>query len=237
MDLETNRRFWDEKAQENAYWYVSSYGPYEERNLADFWNSGSLIWRDLKAALPYQPGPADVVVEIGCGVGRLTRAMAPEVGEIHALDLSAEMLARAQTLGLGNVSFHQSDGQSLTGLPDSCAHLVLAYCVFQHLPSEEVLGNYLREMARVARPGGLIAFTLTPRTWHARIETLFRLRRWLEERLHVRGPRGLYQRAWVGIRPGQATVRRLSPVPIRDVLLHGDKWLFQGRKDERTVTP
>jgi ubiquinone/menaquinone biosynthesis C-methylase UbiE len=232
MDLETNRRFWDEKAQENPYWYVSSYGPYEERNLADFWNSGSLIWRDLKRALPYQPAPADVVVEIGCGVGRLTRAMAPEVGRIHALDLSAEMLARAQALGLDNVSFHQSDGQSLTGLPDNHADLVLAYCVFQHLPSERVLGAYLREMVRVARPGGLIAFTLTPRTWHARIELLFRVRRWLKESLHVGGPRGLYQRAWLGIRPSRAAVRRLSPLPIQHLVLHGDKWLFRCRKGE-----
>jgi ubiquinone/menaquinone biosynthesis C-methylase UbiE len=237
MNLEANRRFWDEKAQENAYWYVSSYGPYEERNLADFWSSGSLIWRDLKVALNYEPGPNDIVVEIGCGVGRLTRAMAPEVGTIHALDLSAEMLARAQALGLGNVSFHQSDGQSLAGLPDNHAHLVLAYCVFQHLPSDEVLGDYLREMVRVARPGGLVAFTLTPRPWHARMEILFRARRWLKEHLHVGGPRGLYQRAWLGIRPSRAAVCQLSPVPIRDSLLHGDKWLFQGRKDERTIAP
>jgi hypothetical protein len=54
MDLEANRRFWDAKAQENAYWYVSSYGPYEERNLEDFWKSGPLIWRDLKAATEMQ---------------------------------------------------------------------------------------------------------------------------------------------------------------------------------------
>ena len=31
-------------------------------------------------------------MEIGCGVGRLTRAIAPEVGIVFAFDLSAEML-------------------------------------------------------------------------------------------------------------------------------------------------
>jgi ubiquinone/menaquinone biosynthesis C-methylase UbiE len=230
MKLEANRRFWDAKAQENAYWYVSSYGPYDERNLDDFWNSGPRIWNDLKAALGYRPGPADVVVEIGCGVGRLTRAMAPEVGRIHALDLSTEMLARAGELALANVSFHQADGQSLAGLPDDTADLVLAYCVFQHLPSEEVLGGYLKEMLRVARPGGVVAFTLTPRTWHARVPILFRLRRWLKERVDGRGPRGLYKRAWLGIRPGKATVRRLSPAPLQDVVLDQHRWLFFFRK-------
>jgi len=231
VNLEANRRFWDEKAQENAYWYVSSYGPYAERNLADFWNSGTLIWRDLKSALAYAPSPSDVVVEIGCGVGRLTRAIAPEVGKVHALDLSPEMLERARELHLDNVALHPSDGQTLAGLPDGFAHLVLAYCVFQHLPSEQILAGYLQEMLRVARPGGLIAFTLTPRTWHARLAILFQIRRWLKERLHVGGPRGLYQRAWLGIRPSRTTVRGLSPVPMQDAELHGDKWLFHCRKD------
>ena len=230
MNLEANRRFWDEKAQENPYWYVSSYGPYAERDLSDFWNSGVLIWRDLKAAMSYRPQSTHAVVEIGCGVGRLTRAMAPEVGRIDALDLSAEMLARARELALPNVSFHQSDGHSLAGLPDDAADLVVAYCVFQHLPSQEVLRDYLREMVRVARPGGLMAFTLTPRSWHTRLESLFRARRWLKERLDGGGPRGLYQRAWLGIRPNRETVRRLVPIPIQDTLLHGDKWLFHARK-------
>jgi SAM-dependent methyltransferase len=230
MDLEANRRFWDAKAQENAYWYVSSYGPYDRRDLDEFWNSGPLIWKDLKTATGFRPGGTEVVVEIGCGVGRLTRAMAPEVGRVHALDLSAEMLARARELGLANATFHQADGQSLAGLPNDTADLVLAYCVFQHLPSEEVLGAYLREMLRVARPGGLVAFTLTPRTWHARVPALFRLRRWLKERVDRQGPRGLYKRAWLGIRPAKATVRRLSPAPLQDVVLDAHRWLFYFRK-------
>jgi ubiquinone/menaquinone biosynthesis C-methylase UbiE len=237
MDLDANRRFWDEKAQENAYSYVSSYGPYEERNLAEFWSSGLRIWNDLKTALAYLPTARDVVVEIGCGVGRLTRAIAPDVARVHAFDLSAEMLARARELRLANVSFHPSDGHSLTGIPDGSADLVLAYCVFQHLPSEEVLAAYLREMLRVARPGGLVAFTLTPRTWHTSIEILFRARRWLKERRAGRGPRGLYQREWVGIRPARGTVQRLSPVPLTESVMHGDKWLFHCRKETARTAP
>ncbi len=95
--LEASRQFWDEKARENPYWYVSSAGPYEGRNLAEFWASGPKIWNDLKSASGYEPTSNDTVVEIGCGVGRLTRAIAPEVGKILAFDLSAEMLAIARS--------------------------------------------------------------------------------------------------------------------------------------------
>ena len=73
MSLDNSRVFWDAKAAENPYWYVSSYGPYDERNLTEFWDAGRRIWRDLREAIGYVPGHDDVVVEIGCGVGRLTR--------------------------------------------------------------------------------------------------------------------------------------------------------------------
>jgi SAM-dependent methyltransferase len=230
MTLEKSRRFWDEKAQENAFWYVSSYGPYAGRDLQEFWASGVRIWGELKAAVGYEPKPADVVVEIGCGVGRLTRAIAPEVGQVHAFDLSAEMLAKARELPLPNATFHHADGKSLAGMPDGSADLVLAYCVFQHLPSEDVLGSYLKEMQRVARRGGLVALTLTPRGWRSALLPVSRMRRWVTEKLDRSGPRGLFDRAWTGIRPSRAAVARLSGVPLQSVVLHGDKWLFWHRR-------
>jgi len=63
--LEASRQFWDEKARENPYWYVSSAGPYEGRDLAEFWASGPKIWNDLKSAAGYDPKHTDTVVEIG----------------------------------------------------------------------------------------------------------------------------------------------------------------------------
>ena len=227
--LSASREFWEAKARENAYWYVSSFGPYEGRDLAEFWTAGRKIWNDLKTALGYTPSRADTVVEIGCGVGRLTRAIAPEVGHVHAFDLSEQMLSIARSCPFPNVTFHRGDGQSLRPLGDHCAPLVLAYCVFQHLPSERVLASYLGEMARVARPSGMLAFTLTPRTWHDHLTPLLRLRRWVKERVRPDGPRELYRSEWLGIRPRAQTVRALSPVPLSQAHLHGDKWLFYGR--------
>jgi len=229
MNQENSRRFWDEKARENPYWYVSACGPYRGRDLADFWESGPTIWQDLKGALGYLPGAGDTVVEVGCGVGRLTRAMAREVAHIHAFDISEEMLKLAASHDLSNATFHRTGGGSLRPLTDASADLVLAYCVFQHLPSEAALREYLREMARVCRPGGRIAFTLTPRSWTTRLLPLLRVQRWMREALGiVEGPRGLYRREWTGIRPTSRRVLRMSLVPLRQKLLHGDKWLFHG---------
>ena len=229
--LEASRQFWDEKARENPYWYVSQAGPYEGRNLAEFWASGPKIWNDLKSAAGYEPKATDTVVEIGCGVGRLTRAIAPEVGKVFAFDLSAEMLTIARSsVDASNASFHRAETPALAEIVDSSIDTFVAYCVFQHLPDLGVLQAYLKTAARVLKPGGRLIFTMTPRTWRVSIAFVLRARRWLVERRSSQGPRGLYRNEWHGIRPTVQEIEGLSPIKTKYLLLHGDKWLFVGTR-------
>lgn len=229
--LEASRQFWDEKARENPYWYVSSAGPYDGRNLAEFWASGPKIWHDLKSSSGYQPRHSHTVVEIGCGVGRLTRAIAPEVGRVFAFDLSAEMLAIARkSVEAANASFHRAETPALPEIADASVDAFVAYCVFQHLPDLDVLRAYLNTAARVLKPGGRLIFTMTPRTWRDSIAFALRLRRYLVERRSAQGPRGLYRNEWYGIRPTTQEIARLCPIKTKNLLLHGDKWLFFGTR-------
>jgi ubiquinone/menaquinone biosynthesis C-methylase UbiE len=229
--LEASRKFWDEKARENPYWYVSSAGPYEGRNLAEFWASGSKIWNDLKSASGYAPKRTDAVVEIGCGVGRLTRAIAPEVGQVFAFDLSAEMLTIARkSVEAANASFQQAKTPALAEIADNSIDAFVAYCVFQHLPDLEVLREYLKTAARVLKPGGTLVFSMTPRTWRDSIALALRARRWLVERRAAQGPRGLYRNEWYGIRPTIQEIGDLCPIKTKNILLHGDKWLLFGTR-------
>ena len=229
MSLDSSRAFWNAKAAENPYWYVSSYGSYAKRDLAEFWQAGRRIWQDLRHTTGYTPRHSHVVVEVGCGIGRLTRAIAADVAHVHAFDISEGMLALARVAGPVNATFHPGHGDSLVGMPSGAADLAVAYCVFQHLPSLTVLARYVTEMGRVLKPGGTLAFTLSPRTWDDRLRPVLRAKRWLREQLLPHGPRGLYQREWIGIRPRRDTVLALSPVPLAFAPLHGDKWLFWGR--------
>ena len=67
--------------------------------------------------------PSDEVVEIGCGLGRLTRVIAGRAARVHALDVSREMLRQAQELNphLSNVTWLHGDGTSLEGIEDGSA--------------------------------------------------------------------------------------------------------------------
>ncbi len=223
--------FWNKAAEDNPHWYVSSFGPYgAKRDLNEFWASGQTIWSDIKRVTGYSPSAADSVVEIGCGVGRLTRAIAPDVGRMISLDISEKMLDIARQANLQNVEFRKAEGFSLRSIPDESGDLAIAYCVFQHLPSYSALKSYLAEMHRVTRNGGLVAFTLEPRDWKTWLLPALRARAYLRERFSTEGPKGVYRKEWVGIRPSTRAVIGASPIPLQRQPLDAIRILYFGRR-------
>jgi SAM-dependent methyltransferase len=190
-------RFWDERAREQALFFVDNTVDYRHPDVERFWAGGEEAVRQILAELALEIQPSDTVVEIGCGVGRLTRALAARAERVIAIDVSAEMLARARELnpGLRNVSWLQGDGSSLAGVPDASADGCFSHVVFQHLPDPALTLGYVREMGRVLRPGGWAAFGLStdPAVHRPR-----RRARWRLAALLRRGPRGQEHPAWLG---------------------------------------
>jgi SAM-dependent methyltransferase len=94
-------------------------------------------------------------VEVGCGPGRMTGALAERFDEVLALDVSPAMLERARVeVPAANVRFEAVSGERLDGVGDASAEVLVCYLVLQHLPSRAVVLAYLREFARVLAPGG-----------------------------------------------------------------------------------
>jgi hypothetical protein len=77
--------------------------------------------------------------------------------EIHGVDVSDEMIARARKLlsDAPKAHPHVGNGKDLAMFPDQFFDFVYSYAVFQHIPSKEVVLNYLREIQRVLRPKGV----------------------------------------------------------------------------------
>jgi ubiquinone/menaquinone biosynthesis C-methylase UbiE len=95
-------------------------------------------------------------VELGCGAGRLTAALARDFATVHALDISPERLAEARNaVGSVNVSFHQLR-EPMISLPDQVCDLCISTHVLQHIADAGVIEMYLAEMRRVLRPGGCL---------------------------------------------------------------------------------
>jgi SAM-dependent methyltransferase len=105
-------------------------------------------------------GPDNVLLEIGCGIGRLSLALAPFMQAVIGLDVSGEMVAEAGRRGRGraNASFRQTGGRDLAGIPDDSIDVVLAADVFPYLVAagDGLARRHVEEAARVLQPGGAL---------------------------------------------------------------------------------
>ena len=161
--LENMRQAWDARARENARYYVDT--SRTDWDDDGFFASGEKgvagdILTDMGNICQGRDPSAMRVLEIGCGAGRLTRALSKVFGEVHAVDISGEMVAQArQALAdRPNTYFYQNNGCDLSVVPPVEFDFAYSAIVFQHIPSREIIENYVREVHRLLRPGALFKF-------------------------------------------------------------------------------
>jgi SAM-dependent methyltransferase len=190
------RRFWDARAREDAFYFVDNNGRYRHPDLERFWRQGERDLDELLAVLGVRIWPGDTVIDLGCGVGRLTRALASRAAWVKAIDVSPEMLGRAEALNghLRNVEWCAGDGVSLRPLEDEDADGLLSHVVFQHLPDPAIAYGYVAEIGRVLRPGGWAGIQVSD---DPAIHTAARAPGRVAALLG-RAPRGQRDRAWLG---------------------------------------
>ncbi|MDX3639997.1 class I SAM-dependent methyltransferase [Streptomyces sp. MB09-02B] len=95
------------------------------------------------------------VVDLGCGVGRLTSWVSRRAGLTVGIDRSAGMVDRAQQAVAGRPAVALRASTAQLPLPSGAFDLVLAVFTLQHVVDEEEFRASVREMGRVAaRPGG-----------------------------------------------------------------------------------
>ncbi|MEV3929398.1 methyltransferase domain-containing protein [Streptomyces sp. NPDC049944] len=119
-------------------------------------------WRTATNSAAYliaELRPGQAVLDVGCGPGTITADIAAlvEPGRVTAVDTSRGILDRAAAAaserGLDNMEFAIADVHSLD-FPDDSFDVVHAHQVLQHVGDPV---QALREMRRVARPGGVVA--------------------------------------------------------------------------------
>ncbi|KAF2270813.1 S-adenosyl-L-methionine-dependent methyltransferase [Lojkania enalia] len=124
-------------------------------------------WRTVENScphlLPYLTNPSLKILDVGCGPGTITTDLASRVPEgfVYAIDPSAEVIKKARKhaadKGVTNVRFEVGDifhWQELEGVEEGEFDVVHAHQVLQHL--QDPVGA-MKEMKRIAKPGGIIA--------------------------------------------------------------------------------
>ena len=152
------------------------------------------------------------VLDLGCGGGHVSFAVAKHVREVVAYDLSAEMLAvvakAAGERGLGNLTTQQGVAEKLPFADSSFDYVFSRYSA--HHWRDLDLG--LREAARMLKPGGIAAFVDTVTPEQPLLDTFLQTVELLRDPSHVRD----YARAeWLamigraGLLAGRASEHRV----------------------------
>jgi len=165
------RNDWDQRARENAEHYIAT--STKEWKDRECYRTGEInvatdVMSDMYRICAGKQSPLDLTaLEIGCGVGRMTRMLARIFRHVTAVDVSKEMIdrARGNLADLHNVTLMLGDGATLSAVPDESHDFAFSFIVFQHIPSSEVIASYCREVRRVLRPGSLFKFQVNGVVW------------------------------------------------------------------------
>ena len=123
------------------------------------------------------------------------------------------MISRGRTLlaNIPNVEFYETNGQDFSLFQDSTFDFCFSYIVFQHVPTKSIVQDYIFEVARVLKPGGIFHFQVNgrsdPDSARSRPDLLIRKiyrravrRPALQLLAHLkRGPRGFESDCWTGV--------------------------------------
>jgi len=143
------KRAWNDAARADAHDAILTGSTAES-----FERSGEADAAEIRRYLP----PDAAVLNIGCGVGRVEKYLAPHVREMCAVDVSGEMIARARErlAGLASVRLREiGNDEFLRSFEANRFDLVFSYLVLQHLAREDAFA-YLRDAFRVLKPGGML---------------------------------------------------------------------------------
>jgi ubiquinone/menaquinone biosynthesis C-methylase UbiE len=212
------RSFWDDKARENATYYISSYRAFDEQDPEEFWKWGQKLAEQFLAESGLAFTGRETMLEIGCGIGRMTAYFSKQFRAVHGLDVSPEMISQAEKnlAGLDNVTLHIGNGYDLSGLEDQGFDFVFSYIVFQHIPDPGITARYIEETGRVLKKGGDFYFQVnnSKANWRTRLRLGTRLRALMrslglasKKDVSETGPTGLDNPAWRGSRMSVSQVR------------------------------
>jgi SAM-dependent methyltransferase len=164
LQLSKQKQNWDELGELDPLWAVLTepqlrFGYWDP---SAFFRTGQEEIDEILAVAKRLERPArfERALDFGCGVGRLTRALAPYFRECHGTDISESMINRAIMLnqGVANCKFILNVNSDLAQFNDGSYDLVITRRVLQHLPGQALIRTYICELVRVLAAGGLLVF-------------------------------------------------------------------------------
>lgn len=166
MDLKRLQKNWDELCKIDPLWAIltNSKKSNNRWELVDFLKTGSdeinlllLYIKSLGISLNY----CWKALDFGCGIGRLTQALASHFNETIGIDISAYMIKKAKMENKYNskCSYILNEKENLSLFKNNCFDFIYTSIVLQHM-EPQYAKKYIQEFLRILKPGGTLVFQI-----------------------------------------------------------------------------
>ena len=165
QDIERLRRVWNELGADDPLWAILSHP--DKRggrwDADEFFHAGETEIAAIEAMCAPLARPAHRrrAVDFGCGVGRLTRALAAHYAEVIGVDIAASMIAQASELNahVANARFVENTQARLDFLESGSVDFIYSTITLHHSPPP-LQRAYIGEFARVLAADGVAVFQI-----------------------------------------------------------------------------
>jgi SAM-dependent methyltransferase len=165
LDIKNLQKNWDAWAKKDAMWAILT----ERNKRGHLWNEdeffktgrqqiGAVIKEIEDAGLILQRTKA---LDFGCGVGRLTQALAEHFEVVNGVDIAPTMIEFAKQYNKygERCAYFLNDQPDLKLFPDSSFDFIYTSIVLQHM-RPDYAHTYIREFSRLLKPKGIVVFDL-----------------------------------------------------------------------------
>jgi len=163
MSLGSTNKNWQKLGQKDPFWAVLSW-PEKKHNkwqAAELFETGenevaALMEYLAKLEIGLVKGKA---LDFGCGVGRLTQALARRFDRAVGVDAAPAMLEQAGIYNkANNCSFVLNTDPALKIFSDNEFDFIYSRLTFQHI-EPKYTKEYIKEFIRILKPGGVAVFS------------------------------------------------------------------------------
>jgi len=199
VNLKEVQRNWHAFGKKDPFWAILTYPDKKENQWGqdEFFDTGK---KEIDGLMEYVRSlkidySRKRALDFGCGVGRLTLALAAHFDEVTGVDIAPSMIKLAKRYNrLGDrCKYYINQTESLTCFDDAKFDFVYSNIVLQHM-RPQYSKRYIKELLRVLRPGGILVFQLpsersnrplpvethTPEAQQQQFKTVIRMKRFIK---------------------------------------------------------
>lgn len=168
--LSNTKNEWETLATLDPLWAILSDNNkrFGNWNMDDFFATGekeiaaSVQCLKVKGILVHKMKRA---LDFGCGVGRLTRALAKYFPCVYGLDISSTMISQAKTLNAAyrNCHFKLNNEDYTLHFPNNYFDFIYSNNVLQHFPNTQTALKQISDFIRLLKPSGIAVFQFPSR--------------------------------------------------------------------------